>query len=73
MCKKIALILVIGTLVAACAHPLTPVTEDSLTYRQQGLSATAISAGACDDVGQYIPAASQSERVRLEASAAPTR
>ena len=54
---------------AGCASPSPTHVTESLSYRQQGLNSASISAGACDDVGQFIPMGGTTVQ---EASAAPT-
>lgn len=71
MWKRLTLAVVSAAMLGACARPMMP-AEDSLAYHQQGLNATPLSAGACDEIGQYIPVANQAQRTREEASAAPT-
>ena len=71
MFKSLSLVMVSLVALTACAQPLTTVTEERAAYRQQGLYNTAISAGACDDVGQFIRNAQEPLSLRQEASALP--
>ena len=70
MWKKLTLAVVCGGLLGACAHPMTQ-ADDAMACRQQALNSAAISAGACDEIGQYIPVATQAQHPLQEASAAP--
>jgi hypothetical protein len=60
--------------VTSCAHPLDQAARSRTEVRLQTLEETAaISRGACDDVGQFIPADERRYgKLTLEASAAPT-
>ena len=71
MFKSLSLAILSLTLMAACAHPLAQVMEERALARQQGLYNTPISAGACDDVGQFIRNAQLPLTVPQEASAMP--
>jgi hypothetical protein len=73
--KFYALTLLSLATVTACAHPLDRVVSDRAALRQEEAEKTAtISGGACDDVGQFIPARdANTGQMTLEASAAPFR
>lgn len=73
--KFYALALLSMATITACAHPLDRVVSDRAALRQQQAEKTAsIAGGACDDVGQLIPARdARTGQVTLEASAAPFR
>jgi hypothetical protein len=71
MFKSLSLAVLSLATLAACAQPMTNVMEERAAYRQQGLYNTAISAGACDDVGQFIREAQAPLSLRQEASAMP--
>jgi len=71
MFKSFSLAIFSLAAITACAQPLTRVMDERAAYRERGLYGTAISAGACDDVGQFIRAAQESIRLQQEASAMP--
>jgi len=71
MFKSLALAIFSLTVLATCAHPLTTVTDERAANRQQVLYSTAISAGACDELGQFIRDAQEPISLQQEASAAP--
>ena len=71
MLKSISLAIVSLAMITGCASPLTHEMDARAANRQQALYSTSISAGACDDIGQFIRNSQQPISLRAEASAMP--
>jgi len=54
MMRTLLLSILCAATVTACANTQTSVLQTRADSRQRGLELTSISAGACDDAGQFI-------------------
>lgn len=73
MLKSAAMSILCLATITACAHPVDSAFRARAEQRQQTYQFSGkISAGACDDAGQFIPSGDNT-KIHASASAAPTR